>query len=130
MSDEEAHSLLLLENEQSELTPLEKGKHAYEHIQMVGKGKGGREQEGGIREYARRHNYSSHAIVLQWMEAYSVVKTGNNVTGLGHRVLYEISKAPEEAWQALCQAAMNEEWTVEQAKRVSSRIERNGSESN
>lgn len=34
MSDEEAHSLLLLDNDQSELTPLEKGKHAFDHIQI------------------------------------------------------------------------------------------------
>jgi site-specific DNA-methyltransferase (adenine-specific)/modification methylase len=123
ISDQEAHSLLLLENEQSELTPLEKGKHAYEHIQMVGKGKGGKYKKEGIKEYTDAHNYKSDAIVHQWMSGYEVVlKTSKNLRGLSHSILYEISKSPEAAWQALCRYALQETWTVEQTKKVVNKI--------
>ncbi len=75
-------------------------------------------QKGGLREYAREHNYSNHVSVLQWRDAYEVVlKTGNTVTSLSHRVLYEISKSPEAAWQTLCECAQDEGWTVDDTKR-------------
>ncbi len=112
MSSKEAHSLLLLENNQAELTPLEKGKHAYNHIQRFDH-KGGRGHEGGIREYARIHNYSNHMVVIKWIKAYEVfLKTGNLVSSLSPTILYEISKAPEPAWCSLCQLALDEGWTV------------------
>ena len=123
MTEEEAHTLLLLENDQSELSALEKGKHAYEHIELYGKSDGGRGNTGGIREYARRHNYNSDEIVRQWMSAYEVVlKTAKLFGSLSPTVLYEISKAPEAAWPALCKYAEAEEWTVETTKTATKKV--------
>ena len=50
MTDGEAFFALVLENTQSELSPLEIGMHALEY---VSKSKGGRGKKGGIREYAK-----------------------------------------------------------------------------
>ena len=106
ISESKAHSLLLLENEQAELSALEKGKHAYDHIQEYGKGEGGRGKTGGIREYAREHGYGNDVTVLRWMRAYEVVnKSTTSCSTLDATILYEVSKSPEASWSALCQAA-------------------------
>ena len=123
MSDERAHSLLLLDNDQSELTPLEKGKHAFDHIKMFDY-KGGRGNTGGVSEYCDIHNLKRTS-VIEWYSAYEVIKKvshGDTFRSLSHRILYEISKSPESAWQSLCQHALDEEWTVEQTKEFVSRI--------
>lgn len=123
MSEERAHSLLLLDNDQSELTPLEKGKHAFDHIKTFDH-KGGRGKTGGVSEYARVHGLKRQ-YVNRWLEAYMVAKTCTNCAGLkdiSYLILYEISKSPESAWQSLCQHALDEEWTVEQTIEFVSRL--------
>ena len=125
LSNEKAHSLLLLENDQSELSALEKGKHAYEHIQEfgtpgVGAGAG---NTGGLSEYAKQHG-RDRQLIDQWMRAYKVVIICKNLAIYDLRVssLYEISKSPDTAWQPLCNFALDEEWTVNQTKRVVKKI--------
>jgi hypothetical protein len=96
----------------------EKGKHAYDHIQMVGKGKGGTDASGdgirgGISLYASNRHYEDDEVVRQWWKAYTVAHATSKILGgcldgvteLRVSVLYEISKSPEEAWQALCRLA-------------------------
>ena len=121
MSDEEAHSLLLLENDQAELSALEKGKHAYDHIERYGKGEDGRGNESGLREYARRHNYNLSTI-QRYFDAYQVIKTDPIRVSLPVETLYEISKAPEAAWSALCEQAEVENWTVANAKTATGKV--------
>jgi len=119
MSDEQAHSLLLLENDQTELTALEKGKHAYDHIDRFDH-KGGRGIEGGVSLYAKQHGLAQQQVDM-WYKAYRVAKTYNSVVSLrdiSYRILYEISKSPSPAWQPLCQHALDEGWTVEQTKTI------------
>ena len=123
LSDEKAHSLLLLENDQSELSALEKGKHAYDHIQKFDS-VGGRGMTGGVSDYAREHGLE-RIYVLRWIGAYKVVKTCTNGTGLeniSYRVLYEISKSLRLAWKPLVKTAIDESWTVAQTKTVVSKI--------
>jgi len=113
MTDEQAHSLLLLENDQTELSALEKGKHAFDHIGEFNH-KGGRGQTGGISEYARRHGNLNKQLVEQWIKAYTVAKTVKSFDGLSPTILYEISKSPEPSLRPLCQHALDEGWTVAQ----------------
>jgi len=61
----------------------------------------GRGNTGGIREYARAHNYNNVEVVRQWSEAYRVAKTVKILDSLSSSILYEISKAPEPAWPML-----------------------------
>ena len=78
----------------------EKGKHAWDHIEKFGKGKGGRGKQEGLSYYADLHNYKSKQVVEQWYKAYEVLlKTSKLFGSLSPTILFEISKAPEEAWQ-------------------------------
>jgi site-specific DNA-methyltransferase (adenine-specific) len=123
MTDEQAHSFLLLDNDQTELSPLEKGKHAFDHIDGFNH-KGGRGQKGGVSDYARKHGLSQ-PLVQQWYQGYKVAKTYKNLIGLSDlsiSLLYEISKSPELAWQSLCQHALDESWTVDKGKEMVVRI--------
>jgi DNA modification methylase len=116
MTDEQAHSLLLLENDQTELTALEKGKHAFDHVELC---TGGRDAEGGLREYCRKHGLTLNS-VKEWRKAYIVINCTDSVQfkDLKHSILYEISKSPEHSWRPLCQHALDEGWTVEQTKTI------------
>jgi hypothetical protein len=81
----------LLENDQSELTALEKGKHAWDHLHMAEKAKGGKGKTGGIREYARIHNYSDESLIRKWLDAYRVVlKTADIVRSLKLRRFFAV----------------------------------------
>ena len=106
MSDEHAHSLLLLENDQTELSALEKGKHCYDWLAAFGKSRvgAGKGNKGGIKEYARTHGYKNDMVIHQWMGAYRVIQqNAKSFCILSSTILYEISKSPEPAWQSLCQ---------------------------
>jgi len=131
MTDEEAHSLLLLSNDQSELSPLEKGKHAYEHLKEFPVAKGGTDADGdgiagGIRLYAKLHGLPQSSVDV-WYDAYRVyeqVSRSGHLPELSSSILYEISKSPQTAWQALCECAVSEEWTVKDTQLAAKCIDR------
>lgn len=115
MDDDEAFMQLILANTQGELSPLEEGHHVYYYVQRseVGAGRGNR---GGLREYARRLN-RDHSALAKKRDAYRVYEKcgpGPHFNGDGYKHLYEISKAPEEAWGPLVAAmtSASRTWTT------------------
>jgi ParB/RepB/Spo0J family partition protein len=102
MSSNEALMQLVLSNAQGELSPLEIGLHA---LRAVPPAAGGRGQTGGLSEYAERIGRKLPAVsmlfdaaevyeeTLQTSEGFSLINKAYH--------LYEISRAPQEAWAAL-----------------------------
>src|SRR5690606_42084079 len=74
---------------------------------------------GGLAAYADRIGWSDDS-VRQWRSAAEVVSalpdTCREVRDKA-RHLYEISKAPREAWPALVAALVDHEWTVADTRR-------------
>lgn len=120
MDDDEAFMQLVLGNTQGELSPLEYGKHLASYVK---RGVGGRGQEGGLREYARRlamedEKAKSSVELLRRQKAYGVYENCYDIVAVsgatppGHNHLYEISKAPRETWPVLVDALINKGWSV------------------
>lgn len=110
MDDEEAYMQLLLCNTQTGLTALERGLHALNCIALSGGGKG---NEGGLREYARRVGCSKSEIsrLRQAAEVFKVSPRGDSKE-VSTRVLSELHKLPEPEWKPTLRKAIDQEWTV------------------
>lgn len=119
--DEEADMMLVTENIQSELTPLEIGLHCLKTCEPHGGGKG---IKGGISAYAARIGYSRNRLTVL-RRAAAVAESCRNMTSslscftdkVDH--LAEIGKiAAERLWPALVAAFMaldnvaGESWTI------------------
>lgn len=106
MTDEEAFMELVLSNQQSELTPLERGKHAWEAVQKYSR------FGWSVSDYARRIN-TTPANVTQLVNAYEVyfecltrVKHLDNLTSKHLRI---IAGADRQDWPWLCEMAVKNE---------------------
>ncbi len=123
MSDEEAFMELVLSNQQGELTPLERGKHAWEAVRKYSR--------NGLSatEYARRVGMA-HNTVSVLMAAYEVyrecVTRVTNLSSLSATHFRIISSADREDWPWLCEMAIEKELSsrileeaVAEAKKVS-----------
>lgn len=113
MDDDEAFMTLVLGNTQGELSPLEIGVHA-----LAWSGKQG--------DYAARveMDKSTISIYRTAAEVYQFAHANSAAVADQTRHLYEISKAPREAWSALVAALVSHEWTVADARRKVQEIAR------
>lgn len=113
-SDEEAFMQLVLSNAQSELTALERGRHALQATTKYGKD-GGLSIAKYAEQVARKLN-SVHNEV--W--AYEVFTESPNDGRLGKYFahLVAIHAAPREQWAAMAKQMLAEDWTVQQTERM------------
>lgn len=108
MTDEEAFMELILSNQQGELTPLERGKHAWEAVQRYSR-------DGlSVTEYARKIGAAKQTI-SELMAAYEVYRElsarADNLAldALTTTHLRIISRADREDWPWLCDMAIKKE---------------------
>lgn len=103
LDDAAAYMLLVTSNAQSELTALERGRHAL-HSRME------------IKAYAE-----SVGREKQWRNVYNEVYAAEVMQAVAHvcndlsehfRTLVEIHAAPSWLWPALVEAMLKDEWTV------------------
>src|SRR5690606_15180775 len=95
-----------------ELSPLEIGMHALKAVPVA---EGGRGKRGAMGEYAERLGRDQSGLsqlraaagVAQTLETSHRIKVADRAYHL-----YEISKAPREAWPTLVAALVDHEWTV------------------
>lgn len=109
VNDEDAYMAFALNNAQGELTPLERGLHAFGST-------------AGIREYANQAGVSAATVTLQ-RHAAEVFTRANKPAGAAdkYKHLAEIHAAPPWCWQALVAGLVDGGWTIEQTrKRVQS----------
>lgn len=113
MDDNEAFMQLVLGNTQGELSPLEIGMHALKAVPLA-QGKTG----SGLKAYAERLQRTGEYIG-QLRSAASVIYSLPNLSlevADKARQLYEISRAPREAWPALVESLVKRGWTVGDTK--------------
>ena len=112
MDDNTAYMDLVKANNQGELLALEIGIHA---LAMVGKAQGKKTKGNGLAGYAGEIG-KSQPLLAQWVGAAQVYQSLDNKTSydLNDKTshLYEISKAPQAAWQPLAEQLINSDWTV------------------
>ncbi|MCL6559146.1 MAG: ParB/RepB/Spo0J family partition protein, partial [Firmicutes bacterium] len=106
MSDEEAFMELVLSNQQGELTPLERGKHAWEAVQKYNR------NGMSVSEYAKRVNVT-HQNISQLIAAYDVFQECAtrvaNLDLLQATHLRVISAVERKDWPWLCEMAIKNE---------------------
>jgi site-specific DNA-methyltransferase (adenine-specific) len=110
MSDDEAFLKLVTENDQSELSRLERGMHAL--------GATNRYDRNGqsLKSYAERVGVERRSLV-QWRNAAEVESaTRVALSDESVRALNEISKAPERFWEPLAEALVEKEWSVRETR--------------
>ncbi|MBM4200147.1 MAG: hypothetical protein FJ189_02545 [Gammaproteobacteria bacterium] len=105
MSDDEAYMQLVLCNTQSELHPLEEGKHAAESGMDL---KAYAEKAGKARETLSKK--------VMAFRVLSVVHMDHEDIRDSWRCLAEIHAAPQWAWSALVERMAAERWTVERTR--------------
>lgn len=114
LDDGEAFMQLVLSNTQGELSPLEIGTHALKAVPLA---EGGRGKRGGLSEYAGRVGLGQ-SYISQIRAAAEVAETYYSSNGFPAGLmdkakhLYEISKAPREAWPLLADRLLAKDWTV------------------
>lgn len=108
LDDDEAFMQLVLANTQGELSPLEYGVHAYRHASLA-QGRSG----AGLQEYCERTGFP-HERTRQLRRAAEVLSKTSWKAELGDKAyhLYEISKAPHEAWPILVERLASKGWSV------------------
>lgn len=123
MDDDEAFMLLVLENTQGELAPLEIGMHALRAVPLA---EGGRGKRGGLSEYADRLGRDKGYLSTLRSAAGVVETVGSTQHFLLDRAqhLYEISKAPHDVWPVLVDAMAQHQWTVADTKRKVDEVKR------
>lgn len=105
MSDEDAYNELVLANSQSELLPIEVAVHEF---RLVDRGKGGRGEEGGISEYARKHNISKQRAseLYRAGAVYVAVQPSGHPDSFKKKIQHLVviyTKCPREDWAGLVQ---------------------------
>ena len=110
MDDDTAYMELVKANNQGELLALEIGIHALATVNDKTK------KGGGVRAYADDLGKSETSL-KQWIgaaEVYSSLCNMSYTNELHNKPshLYEISKAPQAAWQPLAEQLINSDWTV------------------
>lgn len=113
MTDDEAYMSLVLDNRQGELSPLEIGIHA---LEVVGRGKAGRGNKGGLSEYARELGREG-GYVRELARAAEVVKSGARAPDLRSLLdkakhLAAIHAADSSLWETLVKAMLAKGWSV------------------
>lgn len=124
MDDDEAFMLLVLENTQGELSPLEIGLHALKAVPLA---EGGRGKTGGLSAYAKRLGRTGEYIGQLRAAAEVIRETPNlSLEYLGDKAkhLYEVSKAPVAARASLVDAMVQHQWTVADTKRKVDEVKR------
>jgi phage N-6-adenine-methyltransferase len=122
LDDDDAFMLLVTENSQGELSPLEYGMHA---LQAVDNRRG--KKGGGLQKYAALIGKSA-PYVTQLRQAAEVASV-NELSQLNSFLdktqhLSAVHRAPEEVWPALCEVMVEEEsdddtsWTVKHTEAV------------
>ena len=101
MTDEQAYMELVLCNTQSELHPLEEGKHAAESGMDL---KAYAEASGKVRKTLSNK-------VMAW-RVLSVADVGHELVRDSWSQLAEIHAAPQWLWTALVQQMIADSWTV------------------
>lgn len=105
MDDDEAFMLLVLCNNQGELTPLEIGMHALVWL-------------GPQKHYVERTGFGK-SYISQLRSAAEVARVySGKLADLGDKAkhLYEISRAPRETWTVLAESLVKHGWTVADAQ--------------
>lgn len=116
MDDYEAFMLLVLCNNQGELTPLEIGMHALKAVTLS---EGGRGKKGGLSEYAEQLGFDK-SYTSKLRDAARVADSVDS--GQRYQVadkakhLYEISRALPETWPVLVESLVKRGWTVADAQ--------------
>lgn len=113
LSDEESLYLLLTSNDQSDLAPLEVGRHV---LACVPDGERGRGKRGGLRDYARRVG-RDEGNLRRMRDGAVVFEAVQNAAILPHFIdkcyhLAAVYHAPQAAWAALAA------WLVKKEKPV------------
>ncbi len=115
ITDEELFIELLLDNNQAELSPLERGKHAFTHIEKHS------EEGKSIKDYANRIGESQQR-VTQLYTAYEVFKYCkenksqllftelNKLSAEHYRIIHP---AQQEYWLLLVQSTLKYNWNTE-----------------
>lgn len=119
MTDQEAFIKLVTENDQSELSRLERGMHALEATERY-------DRNGqSLKSYAERVGVDKQSIT-QWRNAARVAKrfTRVNLSGQSVRALNEISKAPERLWGPLAEALVEKGWSVRETRDKRQKVEK------
>lgn len=124
LTDDEAYLQLVLSNEQSDLSPLEIGLHAFHYVELAGPGRG---KEGGLREYARQIGRSQPYIsqIRQAAEVFAMVTENDNssyhfLDKAKH--LAAIHRAPASVWPDLVNALVEFGWSVQETETASKRV--------
>ncbi len=109
MTDEEAYDELTLANSQSELISLEYAVHIFKYTDRA---KGGRGEEGGLSEYARKHNMSKARVseLCRAGEVYMTVKPSGHPNTFKKKIQHLLvirNQCPREDWAGLVQMVEN-----------------------
>ena len=128
MSDEAAFFALVKNNRQGELSPLEIGLHALEHVELDKRGLGS--TGGGLKGYAENVGYDA-GNVTRYRNAAIVFRAINcNVAINENQIncnsqllekanhLTEIHKAPRECWGVLVALLLSKDWTVAETRKA------------
>ena len=115
-------------NRQGELSPLEIGLHALEHVELDKRGLGA--TGGGLKGYAENVGYDA-GNVTRYRNAAIVFRDINcNVAINGNPIncnaqllekanhLTEIHKAPKVCWTVLVELLLKNDWTVSETKKA------------
>lgn len=114
MTDEEAYMELLLSNQQGELSPLERGRHAYFAVQKYSR-------DGmSISEYARRIGLSQGRVsqLVVAYEVYESIRRLIDCTVLSVEHFRVVSGADREDWHWLCELAAKNSWSTRELERA------------
>lgn len=129
MGDEAAFFALVKNNRQGELSPLEIGLHALEHVELDKRGLGS--TGGGLKWYAEGVGYAANnvskyrnaAIVYQTFIKANIstneesIKANESLLDKTNH-LGEIHKAPRECWRVLVELLLKKEWTVADTRKA------------
>jgi hypothetical protein len=115
MDDDEAFMQLVLGNTQGELSPLEMGMHALKAVPLAQGSRSG----GGLNGYAKRIGRTGEYIgqLRSAADVLSALPNSSLEVELADKAkqLYEVSKAPREAWPTLVESLVTGGWTVADA---------------
>jgi len=128
MNDESAFFALVKNNRQGELSPLEIGLHALEHVELDKRGMGA--IGGGLKGYAEGVGYAANnvskyrnaAIVYQtFIKANvsindEVIKANESLLDKTNH-LGEIHKAQSSCWNVLVELLLSKDWTVAETRK-------------
>jgi len=111
-----AFMLLVTDNNQGELSPLEIGIHALNYVKTSN---GGRGQKGGLSRYARQTGKNRQAL-SQYLQA---AKVASQLAGFEKTILLDkaqhlnaIHQLPEQSWQPAVKLMLKKEWSAKETQ--------------